>query len=201
MNKKIIAILLIFVMIVGNSVVVFGADLVTGTFTDGNWTYNPSGGNSNDVKANVTLTADDTYSVEITWGALTYTAEADGNWNVTNGNYDIPGVTTWTSTATDTADIVTVTNKSNVGIKATLSGTVDTDFITKYAPSGKYGFNIGSAGVGKEHVLNLEAATPGNPPSGNGKVVISANITKAPQKSINNLKVGTITVTLDKATP
>lgn len=199
MNKKIIAILLIFVMIVGNSVVVFGADPVTGTFTDGNWTYNPSGGNSNDVKANVTLTADDTYSVEITWGALTYTAEANGTWNVTDRNYDITGDITWDSTAPDTDDMVTVTNKSNVGIKATLSGAVDSYFIRDYVPSSEYGFNISSEGVNNAHVLNLAAATQGSAPSGNGKVEISANITKAPQKSINDLKVGTITVTLEKA--
>ena len=208
MNKKIIAILLIFVMIVGNSVVVFGADKVTGTFTgEGSWSYEQapdSDGstttNSKDVKANVDITAGDTYSAEITWGALTYTATANGTWNTTNANYDISGSTTWNSTRTGTDDMVKVTNKSNVYIKATISGLVDSDFKTNYAPSSGYGFNICSQGVGNDFIFALPGANPKFVHNANVKVEISANITKAPQKSISNLTVGKITVTLDKYT-
>lgn len=208
MNKKIIAIVLVILMVMCNSMVALGEDIVTGSSTDGGstWTYGKGSGsdgtitsNSKDVKANVSITAADTYSVDIIWGALTYTASVNGTWNAENGYYDITdSTTTWNPTSED-ANAIKIINRSNVAINATIGQSgIDSDFISNYAPSGEYGFNVG-AGVG--YALSMEILAPSvgqRNPTWTKEVNIVANITKAPQKSVSDLKVGTMMVKLDK---
>lgn len=63
--------------------------------------------------------AADIYSVNISWGALTYNYTESWSTTTRTNSY------TWTSTAAGTADKVTVANSSNVAITAAFSYTAD----------------------------------------------------------------------------
>lgn len=203
MNKKIIAIVLVILMVMCNSMVALGEDIVTGSSTDGGstWTYGRGSGsdgtttsNSKDVKASVSITADDTYSVDIIWGALTYTASVNGTWNAEKGYYDITdSTTTWNPTSED-ANVIKIINRSNVNVFAYLGQyAIDDDFFSKYVPTSALVFSVGNGERMEIPAPSVEQRTP----TWTKKVSLVANITRAPQKSVSDLKVGTMMVRLD----
>lgn len=111
--KKFIAVLLVAVMVIGNSMVVFGD---AGNRTGLNTTVG-----TNQVEIGVTgtysITEDAVYSVDVSWGELRFKCEQRGSWNATNHQHNIDR-TTWTWD--ENSNFITVKNHSNKKIAATL---------------------------------------------------------------------------------
>ena len=128
--------------------------------------------------------------------------ETKGTWNSEKKWYDITGFDGWVSTEAGTADKITVSNKSNVAIKATFSGNIECGTGTLLRDT--YGVTSGSvafSGLENGTVLNLptyEGAA--DIPTKAGTVSVTDTIiTKAPSlKNETGLKLGTVTVTIAK---
>lgn len=133
MKKKIIAVVLAVGMLVGSSVVAWGADANWNgsSYTDGN---SDSVTNQKPVKVDFSVTEDTLYSVDITWGSLEYTYGAKRVWNPGNHNYtvDISGAG-WSAKEPGTTDTIQVVNNSNSKIYGKYSFTADSDFKTNYS--------------------------------------------------------------------
>lgn len=106
--KKIIAIFLTLMLVLSFSMSVSAANPIV---TDG-------GTDSATVKATFN-DCPDVYSVDISWGALTYIYTETWHADTKANTY------AWASTAAGTADKVTVANSSNVAITASLAYTSD----------------------------------------------------------------------------
>ena len=220
MKKNILIAILIVSMILCSSMTVFAADTWKGPYDDdsSNTGYqlgttekadvvtSDNNGGTKNVSGTYDLsdTQQDTYNVEIVWGALTYematSGSASGTWTVDestgDGYYTITDFPGWVSTSQGTADKITVNNKSNVAITATLTGNIS-------VTDTKYVVNSGTVEFTNVSGNNLNLASyegASSVPTADSIVSISgAGLTKAP--TLNNstgLKLGTVTVTISK---
>lgn len=108
--KKKMAIVLILVLVFSNSMVAFGSIV-----------SNANGSDSKNVTAtyDATLSGTPKYSVDISWGNLSFTYTNNGAWNATDHNYGTSG--SWDHTEKDEFNTITVTNNSNVKVKPAFS--------------------------------------------------------------------------------
>lgn len=129
--KKIVAIVLCMIIIASSSIIVYAAQTVTGTSTDGNFTYNPSGGNSQIITASYETTdTTPSYSVDITWGSLKYVYEATGTWNINDTKYVWSVTKDWTCASG--ANEIKMVNHSNQEVTATFEFSPVNTYLTNY---------------------------------------------------------------------
>ena len=132
-------------------------------------------------------TSVDTYSVDVVFGAMQFTYHApDKKWDTSaHEEVDIEGSDSWTCD-TD-ANKITVTNHSNIGVKATLS----------YAQESGQTSVTGS--FGNKSVLTLDSAvgtTYAQAPNDSAYLTLDGTYSGAEDSFV---KVGTVTVTITKA--
>ena len=114
--KKKMALVLILVLVISNSMVAFGAE--NNKETNG---LQNGGTDSQEVTAtyNATSSGTPTYSVNISWGALNFKYTNNGSWNTNDHNYGTSG--SWDHTTKDATNTITVTNNSDVKVKPVFS--------------------------------------------------------------------------------
>lgn len=204
MNKKIIAVMLVMIMVVCNSMVVW-ADTTNTTW---NGTTYGGEGDSKDATASWNITEDSSTStgsfcVEITWGDLGYTITGKGTWDTENTCYKIENAKC-SPTVPGTSDKITVVNKSNKQITATL-GWKDDDTAGTENFKTKYGCSSTSmiatettedSDTTDKKEIQLLDATSGVAQLGTRYIDVNAPITKAPSLTASSVKVGSVTVTI-----
>lgn len=142
MRKKVIAILLVLTLVIGNCMVAFGAKKVRKKSTDGavSWnTYNindddtdgSSTGNttnsdSQTVTASYNTDSNPICCVDIIWGELDYTYTVTQEWDPENLRYNTVSAG-WSPQKGDNAAKIMVVNRSNVWMDATFS--IDKNYI------------------------------------------------------------------------
>ena len=123
------------------------------------------------------------YSVDITWGSMefTYTDADSGTWNPETHSYDGGAVASWS--CEDGANVITVTNHSNVAVTADLSYEAATGY-------------SGITGSFSDSSLNLPTAvgtTRENAPTKTATLTLSGAL---PSDTAANTQIGTVKVTL-----
>ena len=127
-----------------------------------------------------------TYSVDLEWGAMEFTYTAASKWDP--ATQTVVEDTTKTGTWTANGNTITVTNKSNAIIGATLS------FEKAAGIDVTYSFSEGGRDKINEPInFTLNAATAGNTPSASATFNITAGKITANK---NGESLGTITVSL-----
>lgn len=214
MKKKIIAISLITIIVICNSITVWAADRWSG---NGNYSVGGAGGTDNadrldstdvngnsaqkDVKGTVSLTSSGTtYNVTIEWGSLAYNATPEedktliGTWNPA-GYYDVGNFGSW-EPASAGANIITVTNNSNGNISSNLIGNIEVGEGSELY--NKFGITqgvIGFLGDGESELLDSAASTdPEKDIQAVHLVEVQAPIIKSPELLVENITLGTVTV-------
>ena len=174
--KKLFATLLAVAMLASMTVTAFAAENTGATPTEitVNGTYTPG------------TTEDEKISVDITWEAMdfTYSAPSEGAWNPATHAYEGATAGGWS----DNAPAITVTNRSNVAVNATL------DFTASVADV--VGTFTEASGTENDKVLELATAVGTeveNAPTATANFGISGAAIDA------NKALGTITVTIAKA--
>lgn len=182
MKKKITSFLLALGLTMSLSVTAFAANSETVTSDSGTATITVKGTYQGSATGG-------TISVNIAWDEMNFTYTAAGNtWNPKTHSYNEDGNGGW---STDTATI-TVTNHSEVAVKATLSFTLNESL------SGITGTFTENSGTASDNVLELATAVNtavDSAPSASAEFGISGG---AISESMDTL--GTITVTISKAT-
>ena len=185
MNKKIIAVMLTMIMIVGNCMTVL-AD----TTWDGN-SY--TGGNSKDVTGKLIKINDGStaYSVTITWDALQYEYVGKVKWDSGNNYYTVDDSTKteagWTATG---GNSITVQNASEGKVIATLSYGANSSVV-----NGVDGTLSSTNKVLDSKAVNVAATED------DMKLVSTLAISGVPNwikvASLTNVVLGTVTVSLE----
>ena len=145
----------------------------------------PGETDSKDVVADYNGTAPDpVYSVEITWGSLafTYNAENAGTWNPDEYVYEGSTGESWT--CEPGANRITVTNHSNAAVTATIANSDVKDGITLTWSKTK--LELGTADNGKGE------GGKGTPVSDYAELAVAGSITNTGASQ----KLGSVTVTL-----
>lgn len=134
--KKIVSLILAMALMMSLAIPAFAAT-------------NEGGDTSIDVKAqyNGGATTPDKINVNVTWGAMEFTYNVSGtkDWDATKHEYVDNATETWNATG----NTVTITNHSNVGIKADLSFAADTAYNTVTGKFDKAAITLATA-VGTE---------------------------------------------------
>jgi len=172
--KKLLSFLLVLLMITSLSATALAADTNTG------------GNTSIDVNAVYTsgVSTPDVVSVDIAWGEMQFTYNVSGSmdWDAVNHQYVNNVSETWTAKGNS----VTVTNHSNVAIKADLS----------FAAESAYSGISGSFGADASLLLASAVGTAKNAaPSDTATLTLSGVLENNVTAST---KVGTITVRIGK---
>ena len=168
-----------------NTVKIPGPNLIT-SVNDG------ANSKSTDVKATYVAgsTADTVYSVDVQWGSMefTYTGGSEGTWNPEKHDYEnaIAGGWTWA----DKANEITLTNHSNVAVKAMFA----------YTPAADYdkidGTFKGTGLVSNEATLDAGVENKANEAS---KVTATLEISgDLSSGTTEKTKLGTVTVTISE---
>lgn len=173
--KKLLSFALVLVMMLSLSVTAFAAE---STNTGGNTTI--------DVKAvySSAATTPDVISADIAWGAMEFTYSVGGtkDWDAENHEYKDNTTASWTANG----NTVTVTNHSNVAIKAELS----------FAADSAYSGITGSFGEDATLLLATAVDTDKNAaPSDTANLTLSGTLASTVTTAT---KVGTITVKIGK---
>lgn len=223
MKKKIIAISLITVMVICNSMTVWAADTWNGTYKLGmeeddpgtaeDESVNPKADSGDrvdnnsgvkDVTSNFEIVgAGESYCVEIYWGSMQFTAVPTSGkltavWNSDIAEYTVTNHTgSWSN---DTgANLITVVNKSNVDITAKFNPVIDQEnFVSKYIDTSKNPnptLNVDWSQFDVDCILNSQYNSHQN------AVRVNAVINKAPSDNVGavkNITLGTVTVSLSK---
>lgn len=161
--KKITALILVLVITVCSVISVSAGTVTT---------------NGGSEAANVIATyidQTDVYSINLSWGAMTYTYTQ--TWDAVGCVYNYA----WTPTVAGTSDKITVSSSSDVAIKATFAYAQD---ITV----------TGVSGVFSNGTINL-AIPNGTPTTGSSILTVSGSPSST---SLSGTKVGDITVTIEK---
>ena len=116
--KKILSLILALALVMGLSVTAFAAtnDGTENTSIDVNAMYSDG------------VSTPDVISVNVEWGAMSFTYSVNGTkqWDATKHEYTTNSNAAWTATG----NTVTVTNHSNIAVKAELAFTADTAYNT-----------------------------------------------------------------------
>jgi len=122
----------------------------------------------------------DVYSVEITWGALTYTYTQTWHTDTRTNTY------AWASTQAGVADKITLANSSNVAVEAVLTWNEDASI-------------KGVEGAFLNDKLTMDAPEEGaEATTADTTLTLSGTPTTT---NLNNTTVGTITIKIAKANP
>lgn len=194
--KKIISLLLALVMVMGLSVTAFAGEYGEPSATtkeDATITASYTGGS---------VTHNDKYKINVKWtpsGTIRYSdAVTTYNWNTTSLTYDKDPSSTTAGWVCDKAAIkIDVTNYSSQGVKVSCAAPTITD---NGVTAIKGTYTDGQTST----VLNLGTANNGNGTGGAGK-----ETTDTTTFSINSVEgkiteagtIGTITISIEKATP
>ena len=125
------------------------------------------------------VAAEEVVSVDVAWGAMEfeYVGATEGTWNPATHDYDGATEAYWKDPVSND---ITVTNHSNVGIKATLTYTEAVDTVEGTFTNGGVIVLDSAVGTARE-----------NAPSGSENLVLSGSMTES-------AKVGTVTVSITK---
>lgn len=179
--KKLISILLVLTMVVLMVPVASIAAYAAGSTTL------PDAA-SEDITATYVAgaTATPIYAIEISWGSLafTYTAAGQGTWDPDNLTYTGTSEAAWT--CAEGANKVTVTNKSNVAVVATITDAVDST----------NGLNVSFSW--DDESLELESAV-GKPANELPTATAALTVTGAIAATDTAVTIGTVTVTITDA--
>lgn len=229
MKKKIIAVSLITAMVVCNSMTVWAADTWNNQSGSSKYTVGTGGtddgdrdastlpddaltdvnSGQKDVKGSIDLgDATASYNVTISWGALTYSknkGSASSVWDSGSASYNITGSDSkWNATTSGTTDKITVTNKSNVPIKATFTGAFSTTMaadhnITTTGGAIKIKNTTGEddTTANTKGTLELGASTSAAGVPGDKFVGVIGTITNVKELKINDIQLGTVTVKIE----
>lgn len=179
--KKLISILLVLTMVVLMVPVASIAAYAAGSTT-------PPAPSSQDITATYVAgeTSTPIYAIEISWGSLafTYTAAGQGTWNPDSLTYTGTSEAAWT--CAEGANKVTVTNKSNVAVVATITDAVDST----------NGLNVSFSWDKETLALDSAASADENKvTSGVATLTVSGSI-EATEQAVT---IGTVTVTITDA--
>ena len=179
--KKLISILLVLTMVV---LMVPVASIAVFAETE---TLNNVGNSSQDITA--TYVAGETstiYAIEISWGSLafTYTAAGQGTWDPDSLAYTGTSEAAWT--CAQGANEVTVTNRSNVAVVATITDAVDST----------NGLNVSFSW--DDESLELESAV-GKPANELPTATAALTVTGAIAATDTVVTIGRVTVTITDA--
>ena len=205
--KKLIGMILALVMVFSLSVTAMAAE--------GSWDGTTQTGTTQDVSATYNTGSeiswgDTIYSVTIAWeavGTITYNAgngvvyqwdaantkyiikneATEGAWNLTNGNE---------SGKEFVGMIITVTNKSNANVSATVTATPNATLGVTGSVEGETTRNINSAAPANPNAENLTGSAQSE--IFNYKITAIANEPTAPAQGETTVTVTTITVNLSK---
>ena len=165
------------------------------------------GSDSKQAKVGALQTVQNTYSVKIDWGDLQYdyvekwnTTEFKNTHEWTRHTTHSSGGDTEDSNKTEDSDKITITNNSNVAIKATFKFAPATGDKNYSGVSGKFYSDSGHVtplNAGKEDALELEKASNGlKAPEGDAYMKLTGeptNVTPTPGDTI-----GDVTVTISE---
>lgn len=192
--KKILATILALTMVLSLGVSAFAANPGTEGGTDTGTTQVGTGDYSKELTvglvANLPAPAD-SYSVEVKWDSLKFEytgAVAASDWDPATHTYqEDPQNGSWSNGGNAT---ITITNNSNVKVKANVSA-----YAGAYA-SGKDGVTVKCDGITNKV---LEEGTESNVSTrGDSQVTCTVSVTGNPTTSMVDVNAGTITVTLAK---
>lgn len=186
--KKMIALILTVVLVVGNCMVVYG---VTGLPVN----YDVKTGEDSLTK-NVTAsyTESDTtivYQLDLYWGDLKfkYTEDTKNNWNSTTHQYESITQGGWKAVTPGSSDVIRLVNHSNHEVR--ISGIYNT--VTGFE-------NIVGSFAYSDNTINsyvtlptAEDTDPNDAPEG----TITLSLGNTPSKFIGETTIGTVTVTAD----
>ena len=170
--KKILSLVLILVLMMSLCVTAFAAESVTadnGTATiDISATYKAG------------AAADDVISVDIVWGAMSfeYTDGAEGAWDPATHTNSAKGEGSWTAGGNE----ITLTNHSNVGVKATFTYAEEVDTVT-----GAFSSN------GQLSLATAVGTARDAAPSGSVALTLGGTLTAETAG-----KVGTVSISIEK---
>ena len=209
--KKLVSVALVLILCLSLGTTAFAAP-ITDVDTDSTNDVGVGGVNTDthNVTGTATVTTAIVYSVDVTWGAMTFTYTDTETWDPNTLAYD-NDYGTWTATTPGVTDIVTVANKSNAPVVATF----ETDVITTETLA-----SIGTTSPGLENkvgslknnasfealapagTLNLPSAvgagTGGNNAAPEGAFTV--HVSGAPTADIVNETIATLTITITAGT-
>ena len=194
MKKKIIAIVLVVMMIVGNSFMALAAtpDVIIGDQNDGQYGGNNIGSlTNNDTTTDVTgiYSGDVTkvYRVDITWTSMsaTYTA-ATGTWDPETLSYSGGDSGSWSTTASVKAE-----NRSNTPVNVTVKNEVKEDVVGDKVVSV---IDTIQQDTLLKNLLSAEGANAATLPTATWNLGYKNSPTK---KFTDNTAIATITVTVN----
>ena len=171
--KKILSLILALALVMSLSVTAFAAtnDGKNDTSIDVNAMYSDG------------VSTPDVISVNVEWGAMSFTYSVSGNkqWDATKHEYTTNSNATWTATG----NTVTVTNHSNIAVKAELAFTADTAYNTVTGSFDKATLLLDSG----------DGLTYANADKDNATLTLAGTLADSVKTST---KVGTITVKITK---
>lgn len=186
--KKFFALILALTMAVSVSVTAFAAaGSETNTGAD---TSIPVSGTYNAVSEEQVV------SVDISWEAMnfTYTADTKGTWNPSTHTYINATNASWSADGNK----ITVTNHSNVDVKAGFAFTKDTSITNELTGTFAGTSTVGQTAIADDGSVTLKAGVE-NQPDDADKVVATLTLKGSLPKDTNK-EIGTVTVSISKAT-
>ena len=171
--KKILSLILALALVMSLSVTAFAAtnDGTENTSIDVNAMYSDG------------VSTPDVISVNVEWGAMSFTYSVNGTkqWDATKHEYTTNSNAAWTATG----NTVTVTNHSNIAVKAELAFTADTAYNTVTGSFDKAELLLDSG----------DGLTYANADKGTATLTLAGTLADTVKTST---KVGTITVKITK---
>ena len=203
--KKKMAIVLSMILIVSNSMVVFGRTINAVT-DDGSTPEVVENADSKEVTASYSTDSTVIYNVDISWGNMQYTySKANTTWDPGTHTYGT-GTGSWSVTNFETDDAVTVGNHSNAKIYATFNCSFESTYSNlqgQFIIIDAQNSSDNTTWVSSDNTLKLEVQSAVNrgttftsKDKGLPKGMVRFKIDGDPGIALTNTKIGTITVTI-----
>ena len=190
MKKKVIAVSLITSMMLCNSMTVWAADTWSGDSSGTTYTRDESAADSSDTIIDSTKSGqkDVTATFGLGTQADSYSVDEVGEYKITNHTGG------WS--CADGANNIKVTNKSNVDITASFKTEINTaSFLNKYVATENH--STSKLTVANDS-FNVDCALTSDSNEQINTVGVVATITRAPDDKVNDVVLGTVTVTIAK---
>ena len=203
--KKKMAIVLSMILIVSNSMVVFGRTINAVT-DDGSTPEVVENADSKEVTASYSTDSTVIYNVDISWGNMQYTySKANTTWDPGTHTYGT-GTGSWSVTNFETDDAVTVGNHSNAKIYATFNCSFESTYSNlqgQFIIIDAQNSSDNTTWVSSDNTLKLEVQSAVNrgttftsKDKGLPQGMVRFKIDGDPGIALTNTKIGTITVTI-----